>query len=68
MTGAAARGTRRQRHASITWCARWPRSPGRICAPRSRGLDENNQPAVHFSLKPDGARKFGKITGENIGR
>jgi preprotein translocase subunit SecD len=32
------------------------------------GLDENNQPAVHFSLKPDGAAKFGKTTGENIGR
>jgi len=32
------------------------------------GPDENNQPAVHFSLKPEGARKFGKVTGENIGR
>jgi preprotein translocase subunit SecD len=32
------------------------------------GLDENNQPAVHFELKPDGARKFGKLSGENIGR
>jgi preprotein translocase subunit SecD len=31
------------------------------------GPDENNQPAVHFSLKPEGARKFGKVTGENIG-
>jgi len=30
--------------------------------------DENNQPAVHFSLKSEGARKFGKATGENIGR
>ena len=30
--------------------------------------DENNQPAVHFSLKPEGARKFGKVTGDNIGR
>jgi preprotein translocase subunit SecD len=32
------------------------------------GLDENNQPAVHFELKSDGARKFGKLSGENIGR
>jgi len=32
------------------------------------GPDENNQPAVHFSLKAQGARKFGKVTGENIGR
>jgi preprotein translocase subunit SecD len=34
----------------------------------SVGLDENNQPAVMFSLKPDGARKFGQVTGQNIGR
>ena len=32
------------------------------------GLDENNQPAVHFELKSDGARKFGKLSGDNIGR
>jgi preprotein translocase subunit SecD len=31
-------------------------------------LDENNRQAVSFSLKPDGARKFAKVTGENIGR
>jgi preprotein translocase subunit SecD len=31
-------------------------------------LDENNRPAVSFELKSDGARKFGKATGENIGR
>src|SRR3954471_3558100 len=32
------------------------------------GLDENNQPAVHFELKSAGAEKFGKLSGENIGR
>ena len=32
------------------------------------GLDENNQPAVHFELKSQGAPKFGKLSGENIGR
>jgi preprotein translocase subunit SecD len=32
------------------------------------GLDENNQPAVHFELKPTGAQNFGKLSGENIGR
>jgi preprotein translocase subunit SecD len=32
------------------------------------GLDENNQPAVHFELKGQGAPKFGKLSGENIGR
>jgi len=31
-------------------------------------LDENNQPAVSFTLSPEGGRKFGKVTGENIGR
>ena len=31
-------------------------------------IDENNRPAVSFSLKTEGARKFSKITGENIGR
>jgi preprotein translocase subunit SecD len=31
-------------------------------------IDENNQPAVAFSLTNDGSRKFGKATGENVGR
>jgi preprotein translocase subunit SecD len=34
----------------------------------SVGLDENSRPAVMFSLKQDGARKFGQVTGTNIGR
>jgi preprotein translocase subunit SecD len=34
----------------------------------SVGLDETSRPAVLFSLKPDGARKFGQLTGQNIGR
>jgi preprotein translocase subunit SecD len=32
------------------------------------GLDEYSQPAVMFSLKPDAARRFGQISGQNIGR
>jgi preprotein translocase subunit SecD len=32
------------------------------------GLDENNQPAVLFELKSAGAEKFGKLSGENLGR
>ena len=32
------------------------------------GLDENNQPAVHFELKSAGATKFGKLSGDNLGR
>jgi preprotein translocase subunit SecD len=31
-------------------------------------IDENNQPAVAFSLTNEGSRKFGKATGENVGR
>jgi len=31
-------------------------------------IDENNQPAVGFTLTPEGGRKFGKVTSENIGR
>jgi preprotein translocase subunit SecD len=31
-------------------------------------LDENNRPAVGFSLNQEGARKFGHVTGENVGR
>jgi preprotein translocase subunit SecD len=31
-------------------------------------LDENNQPAVSFTLNNEGGRKFGQVTGENIGR
>ena len=30
--------------------------------------DENNLPAVSFTLTNDGGRKFGKVTGENVGR
>lgn len=31
-------------------------------------IDENNLPAVGFSLNRDGAAKFSRVTGENIGR
>jgi preprotein translocase subunit SecD len=31
-------------------------------------LDENNQPAVGFTLSPEGGRKFAKVTSENVGR
>jgi preprotein translocase subunit SecD len=31
-------------------------------------LDENNLPAVGFSLTREGASKFGRLTGDNIGR
>ena len=31
-------------------------------------LDENNQPAVSFTLTSEGGRKFGNVTSSNIGR
>jgi preprotein translocase subunit SecD len=31
-------------------------------------VDENNQPAVAFTLSNEGGRKFGKVTSESIGR
>jgi preprotein translocase subunit SecD len=41
---------------------------GRDLRTAKPSLDENNRPAVSFSLKPDGATKFGNFTGSNIGR
>lgn len=32
------------------------------------GFDQNSRPAVNFALNAEGARKFGRATGENIGR
>jgi preprotein translocase subunit SecD len=31
-------------------------------------LDENSRPAVAFTLTSEGAQKFGRVTGENVGR
>jgi preprotein translocase subunit SecD len=31
-------------------------------------IDENNQPAVSFTLNNEGGRRFGDVTGQNIGR
>jgi preprotein translocase subunit SecD len=33
-----------------------------------RSVDEWNNPAVSFTLNPDGGRRFEKVTGENIGK
>ena len=41
---------------------------GRDLRSAKPSLDENNRPAVSFSMTSEGARKLGKITGENIGR
>ena len=34
----------------------------------SASMDENNSPAVKFQLTNEGSRKFGKVTGDNVGR
>ncbi len=34
----------------------------------SASMDENNAPAVKFQLTNEGSRKFGKVTGDNVGR
>ena len=41
---------------------------GEMLDSASAGIDQNNRPAVNFALNTIGARKFGKVTGENIGR
>ncbi|MDD8020946.1 MAG: protein translocase subunit SecD [Acidobacteriota bacterium] len=33
-----------------------------------RGTDEWNNPAVSFTLTPDGARRFEQVTGQNVGK
>ncbi len=41
---------------------------GEMLDSASAGIDQNNRPAVNFALNTIGARKFGKVTGDNIGR
>ncbi len=41
---------------------------GRDLRSARASLDENNRPAVSFTLTTDGAAKFGRVTGENVGR
>jgi preprotein translocase subunit SecD len=47
---------------------RVPAVTGRDLRNARPSLDQNNRPAVGFSLNPEGARKFGDFTGANIGR
>jgi preprotein translocase subunit SecD len=47
---------------------RTPIVSGRDLRNARQSLDENNRPAVAFSLKPDGASRFGSWTGANIGK
>ena len=47
---------------------RIPAVTGRDLRTARPTLDENNRPAVSFSLNQEGARKFGQFTQNNIGR
>jgi preprotein translocase subunit SecD len=41
---------------------------GRDLRSARASLDENNRPAVSFTLTTEGSAKFGRVTAENIGR
>ena len=41
---------------------------GEMLDTASATFDQNNRPAVSFALNSTGAKRFGKVTGENIGR
>ncbi len=41
---------------------------GRDLRNARQSLDEHNRPAVSFTLNNEGARKFGRVTGDNVGR
>ena len=41
---------------------------GRDLRDARQGLDENNLPAVLFTMTRQGADKFGKLTGDNVGK
>jgi preprotein translocase subunit SecD len=45
-----------------------PAVTGRDLRNARQTLDEFNKPAVSFSLNSEGAVKFGRVTGENVGR
>ena len=41
---------------------------GELLETAQAGFDQNNQPAVNFTLNAEGAKKFGRVTGANVGR
>lgn len=41
---------------------------GELLENATAAFDQNNRPAVNFQLNSEGGRKFGRVTGENIGR
>jgi len=47
---------------------RVPAVTGRDLRNARASVDENNRPAVSFTLNSEGARKFGTVTSQNIGK
>ncbi len=41
---------------------------GELLENATAAFDQNNRPAVNFQLNAEGGRRFGRVTGENIGR
>jgi preprotein translocase subunit SecD len=41
---------------------------GRDLTGATSGQDENSRPAVNFTLNRDGAARFGRVTGQNVGK
>jgi len=41
---------------------------GELLESAQASFDQNNRPAVTFALNAEGAKKFGRVTGANIGR
>ena len=68
VTGAAAAGSTDTSGTGFFLVRKVAAVTGNDLRSASVGLDENNRPAVMFSLKPDAARRFGQISGSNIGR
>ncbi len=58
-----------ERATTVYWVVRRvPAVTGRDLRNARPSLDENNRPAVQFTLNNEGARKFGTFTQNNIGR
>ena len=62
------RGDPKRRAEGLYLVSRVAAVTGKDLAMVRRSTDEWNSPAVAFSLKPDGARRFESITGSNIGQ
>jgi preprotein translocase subunit SecD len=69
VTGVPERLTAGSSPAQTYWLVqKTPVVTGRDLRTAKQTIDEYNKPAVAFSLKQDGAVRFGNVTGTNVGR